>query len=129
MFGVINDMNYIRSKVSGIPYGKDKKRGNIHAPKEQTRAIIEQTEKLQKVKEACILKVTFLLPPDKFPKDFPYGPDLDNLTKRFCDALNKTIFSETEGKDSCIVELNVMKTRVASEEEAGAFFELLPIKI
>lgn len=25
------------------------------------------------------MKITFLLPADKFPTDFPYGPDLDNL--------------------------------------------------
>jgi Holliday junction resolvase RusA-like endonuclease len=70
-----------------------------------------------------------MLPPNKLPKDLPYGPDLDNLMKRLADALNETIFSETEGKDSCVIELNVMKTRVESENEAGALLEVLPIKI
>jgi len=49
--------------------------------------------------------------------------------KRFSDALNQTIFSETEGKDSCVVEMSVMKTRVDSESEAGAIIEVLPISI
>jgi Holliday junction resolvase RusA-like endonuclease len=120
-------MKYINQKISGIPYGRNKNRGNIEAPKKWTQAIIEQTENLQKVTEACILRVTFLLPPNKFPKDLPYGPDIDNLMKRFSDALNKTIFSNTEGKDSCIIEMGVMKTKVDSENEAGALLEALPI--
>jgi Holliday junction resolvase RusA-like endonuclease len=122
-------MNYIQLKIFGIPYGKVKTRGNKDAPEKWTQNVIEKTKHLPKVKEACILKVTFLLPPNKFPKDFPYGPDLDNLTKRFNDALNETIFSETEGKDSCVIELNVMKTRVEKESEAGAYIEVLPVKI
>ena len=66
---------------------------------------------------------------DKYPPDFPYGPDLDNLMKRFCDALNTIIFSNTRGKDSCIIEMSVMKTKVNSETEAGALLEVLPISI
>ena len=122
-------MDYIQLKFSGIPYGKIKSRGDKNAPEIWTQNIIEKTRFLPKVKEACILKVTFLLPGNKFPKDFPYGPDLDNLIKRFNDALNETVFSETEGKDSCIIELNVMKTRVEKESEAGAIIEILPVKI
>ena len=74
-------MNYIQLKIFGIPYGKVKTKGNKDAPEKWTQNVIEKTKHLPKVKEACILKVTFLLPPNKFPKDFPYGPDLDNLTK------------------------------------------------
>jgi Holliday junction resolvase RusA-like endonuclease len=122
-------MKYINHKISGIPYGKSKNRGNVEAPKKWTQAIIEQTEKLPKITEACILRVTFLLPTNKFPTDLSYGPDLDNLMKRFCDALNETIFSSTNGKDSCIVEMGVMKTKVNSEKEAGALLEVLPISI
>ena len=122
-------MNYIQLNISGIPFGKIKRRGDKDAPEKWTQNIIEKTKFLPKVKDACILKVTFLLPPNKFPKDFPYGPDLDNLIKRFNDALNETIFSETEGKDSCVIELNVMKTRVEKESEAGAYIEVLPVKI
>ena len=75
------------------------------------------------------MKVTFLLPPDKFPTDFPYGSDLDNLLKRFLDALNETIFSESKGKDSCIVSMHVTKTRVNSNDEAGALLEILPVNV
>jgi Holliday junction resolvase RusA-like endonuclease len=122
-------MNHISHRINGIPYGKSKTRGNLDAPNRWTQTVIEQTSHLPKVKEACILRVTFLLPPSKFPKDLPFGPDLDNLMKRFCDALNETIFSQTEGKDSCVIELNVMETRVDSESEAGAIIEVLPIRL
>ncbi len=81
-------MTYICQKIKGIPYGKYKRRGKVNAPLEWTQKIKDQTKDLPKVKEACVLKITFLLPPDKFPKDFPYGPDLDNLLKRFLDPSN-----------------------------------------
>lgn len=122
-------MKYINHKISGIPYGKRKNSGNVEAPEKWTQAIIEQTEILPKITEACILRVTFLLPPNKFPLDLPYGPDLDNLMKRFCDALNETIFCNTNGKDSCIIEMGAMKTKVTSEQEAGALLEVLPVSI
>lgn len=122
-------MKYISHKIKGVPYCRNKTRGNTSALQEWTQTVIRQTNSLPKVKEACIMKVTFLLPPNKFPPDFPYGPDLDNLIKRFLDALNKTIFSESQGHDSCVIELNVMKTRVESNEESGALLEVLPIEI
>jgi len=122
-------MKYINQKISGIPYGRNKNRGDIEAPKKWTKAIIDQTKNLPKITKACILHVTFLLPPNKFPNDLPYGSDLDNLMKRFSDALNETIFSDTEGKDSCIIEMSIMKTKVDSIDEAGALLEILPISI
>jgi len=122
-------MKYISHKILGVPYGKTKTRGDISAPDKWTQAIIDQTKHLMKVTDACILRVTFLLPPNKFPADFPYGPDLDNLIKCFCDALNETIFSETQGKDSCVIEMSVIKTKVDSDAEAGALIEVLPIKV
>ncbi len=122
-------MRYIVKKISGIPYGKSKSRGDTEAPEKWTQSVIEQTKNLPKVTEACILHVIFLLPPNKFPKDLPYGPDLDNLMKRFSDALNQTIFSDAKGKDSCIIEMCVMKTNIGSDNEAGALLEILPVKI
>ncbi len=124
-----SQMTYICQKIKGVPYSKHKRRGRVYAPAEWTQKIIDQTKDLPKVKEACVLNVTFLLPPDKFPTDFPYGPDLDNLLKRFLDALNKTIFCETPGTDSCVVSLNVMKTKVELENVAGALLEVLPVSI
>ena len=122
-------MKHIYKKISGIPYGKFKTRGQKNALQEWTEEVIKQTSNLPKIREACILRVTFLLPPDKFPNDFPYGPDLDNLLKRFLDALNETIFKDTQGGDSCIVSLHVMKTKVDSLKEAGAILEVLPVTI
>jgi len=45
------------------------------------------------------------------------------------DALNQTIFSESEGRDSCVVEMSVMKRMVQFETEDGALLEVLPVKI
>jgi Holliday junction resolvase RusA-like endonuclease len=115
--------------ISGVPYSRAKSRGNKEAAPAWSRAIVEQTYNLPKVREACALKVTFLLPPDKYPADFPYGPDLDNLLKRLLDGLNETIFSETVGKDSCVVLLNVMKTKVESSLLSGAHIEVLPVSV
>ncbi len=122
-------MDYICKKISGVPYSRSKTRGRVDAPAEWSRVVREQTKDLPRVREACILRITFLLPPDKFPKDLPYGSDLDNLLKRFMDALNKTIFKKTAGGDSCVVCLNVMKTRVESAKDAGAMPEVLPVSI
>jgi Holliday junction resolvase RusA-like endonuclease len=122
-------MKHIYKKISGIPYGKFKTRGQKNALKDWTEEVIKQTQNLPKVREACILRVTFLLPPDKFPPDSPYGPDLDSLLKRLLDALNETIFKDTQGGDSCVVSLHVMKTKVESSKEAGAILEALPVTI
>lgn len=115
--------------IKGIPYGQKKTRGDKKALSRWSDTVVERTKNLKRVKDACILKITFLLPPDKYPADLPYGPDLDNLVKRLCDALNKTIFKDAEGKDSCVIELNVIKTRVESEDKSGAFIEILPIMV
>ena len=111
------------------PFGKEKKRGNINAPKQWSEKVIEQTQSLPAVNAACIMKITFLLPPDKFPVDFPYGPDIDNLAKRFLDALNKTIFSDAKGSNSYVIELSLAKTKVESDKEAGVLLEILPVKL
>ena len=122
-------MTYISHTIKGVPYAKSKRRGDVKAPERWTEAVKRQTEELPKVKDACLMKVTFLLPPDKFPADLPYGSDLDNLVKRLLDALNQTVFSEAVGGDSCVVSLTVMKTRVSSREEAGVHFEILPVHV
>jgi Holliday junction resolvase RusA-like endonuclease len=124
-------MRKISFRINGVPYCWSKKKGNIRAPRGWTRAIIKQTKRLPKVEkeQACILKATFLLPPNKYPKDFPYGPDLDNLMKRLMDALCDTIFKNAKGKDSCVVEMNVKKKDVKSEKKAGVLIQLFPIII
>lgn len=122
-------MFHIRETIKGIPYSQNRSRGKPHAAQEWTDDVIKQTENIAKVRDACLLRITFKLPPDKFPPDYPYGPDLDNLLKRFLDALSKTVFSEAKGKDSCVIALEVMKVKVDSESDAGADFEILPIKV
>lgn len=122
-------MSYINHHIKGVPYCRNKSRGNKSAADIWSEQVKLQTANLPRVQHACSVKVTFLLPPDKFPTDFPYGPDLDNLLKRFMDALNHTIFSETHGGDSCVVMLNVMKTKVTSVADAGAHLEVLPVSV
>lgn len=122
-------MTYINHFIRGTPYSRMKTRGNINAPKAWTETIIASTRKLSKIQEACALNVTFLLPINKYPKDLPFGPDLDNLLKRLLDALNKTIFSEAKGHDSCVVLLHVMKTKVKRRAQVGAHIEVLPISV
>jgi len=124
-----SQMTYICQKIKGVPYSKHKGRGRVNAPAEWKQIIIDQTKDLPKIREACVVNITFLLPANKFPLDFPYGPVLDNLLKGFLNVLNETIFSEAPGKASCIVSLNVMKTKVESESVAGALLEVLPVSI
>ena len=76
----------------GIPYGKRKGRGDVGAPAKWAEAVVRQTRRLPKVDGPCMLRVTFLLPPDKFPADLPFGMDLDNLLKGFLDPLGETVF-------------------------------------
>jgi Holliday junction resolvase RusA-like endonuclease len=122
-------LTYISKLIQGVPYPQLKSRGDRLAPKRWSDTVIEQTRDLPFVQETCFVKITFLLPPDKFPADYPYGPDLDNLLKRFMDALNMTVFREAKGTDSCIVAMTVLKTRVASPSEAGAHLEVMPVSV
>lgn len=115
--------------IQGIPYARHKRRGDIEAPKRWTDAVKRETEELPKVVNACLLKLTFCLPPDKFPADLPYGPDLDNLTKRTLDALECTVFKDARGHDSCVVALIAMKTKVSGPHEAGLHLEILPVTV
>ena len=120
---------YINRTIRGVPYCKQKSRGNQEGPEKWSSEVVRQTSDLPRIKDACFMKVTFLLPPDKYPRDMPYGPDLDNLLKRLLDDLKRTILSEARGGDSCIVSLTVMKTKVRSYEESGAHIEVMPVKV
>ncbi|VAX23598.1 hypothetical protein MNBD_NITROSPINAE04-2754 [hydrothermal vent metagenome] len=121
------NVELIEGKIVGIPYAKTKTLGDTSAPKKWTDAVIKQTENLPKIEKSCSMKITFFLPSDKYPSDYPYGPDLDNLLKRFLDALNKTILREAPGKDSCIVKLEAEKKMEKEKEKCGAEFELIPL--
>lgn len=122
-------MAVIGVTIRGVPYAQAKRRGDLRAPGQWTKAVVEQTRGLPTVAEACFVKVTFLLPANKFPTDFPYGPDLDNLLKRTLDALQTTIFRKARGRDSCVVALFAMKTKVDDPREAGAHLEVLPVTV
>ncbi|MBF0107184.1 MAG: RusA family crossover junction endodeoxyribonuclease [Deltaproteobacteria bacterium] len=123
-----NINNLLSVKISGIPYGKHKPRGDAEGAAKWTKSVIEQTKLLPKVTGSCKMKTTFLLPPDKFPKNLPYGPDLDNLLKRFFDALNTTIFSNVMGRDSAVVIIEAMKKKVNSVNDAGVELELWALR-
>ncbi len=116
----------ISRKISGVPCGQLKPLGDQGAAPAWSAAIIASTSALPKISTPCLLRVTFLLPPDKFPKDHPFGSDLDNLLKRFNDALVKTVFSEGPGNDGCVVMIEARKVKVESREQAGAEFSILP---
>ncbi len=120
-------MKSIRGKINGIPYGHDKVTGDLKAPRLWTDSIIEKTASLEKINCPCILRVTFHLPKDKFPSDLPYGNDIDNLLKRFCDALGQTIFADAPGKDSVIISIEATKVKAINDSDAGADFEIIII--
>ena len=119
-------MATIEGKVRGTPYPRNKNRGNLKAAPAWTDAIVAQTRHLPKVTGPCHLKVTFRLPANKFPTDHPYGSDLDNLLKRFCDALQRTVFSEVPGGDGCIVGIRARKVKASRDREIGADFKIVP---
>lgn len=120
-------MRSIRCLIRGVPFGQEKPRGDKSGPPAWTNAVVAQTQMLPKVAGPCILRVTFLLPPDKFPDDHPYGNDLDNLLKRFCDAIKQTVLSDAPGTDGAIVAIEAAKTRVSNSLEAGAEFEIIEL--
>jgi Holliday junction resolvase RusA-like endonuclease len=115
--------------IKGIPYGKPKLTGDRDAAKRWTDAIVRQTRRQRKIREACAMNVTFLLPAERYLVNSRYANDLDNLLKRFFDALKDTIFSEAPGEDACVVVLHAMKTPVPTGKEAGASLEILPISV
>ncbi|MCK6600593.1 MAG: RusA family crossover junction endodeoxyribonuclease [Bacteroidetes bacterium] len=119
-----NPMPTIVKRIYGIPYSQNKTRGNVSAPIEWTETLIRETSSLGKVKEACHMRATFFLPADKFPTDLPFGSDLDNLTKRLFDALNKTVFSEAKGMDSCVLSMYITKTKESENEPPGVLIEI-----
>jgi len=105
--------------IEGIPYAQKKVRGDLNAPLMWTKTVVEKTKGLPKIKGPCKMSVSFIFPEDKFPADFPYGPDLDNCLKRLCDALGQTIFSDVRGTDSAIVDLRASKNKATEGEQTG----------
>ena len=121
-------MRSTRVSISGIPYAHLKSRGDVAAPGRWTDEIKRQTAYLPKVVHPCVVRVTFRLSPEKFPKDHPYGSDLDNLLKRFFDALIETVFSDAPGKDGIVISIEATKVRVGHSSKAGADLEIIEIE-
>ena len=120
-------MSATTCQISGIPYAQAKSRGRLKGREEWSTAVREQTSHLAPLAGPCRLRVIFRLPPSKYPTDHPHGMDLDNLLKRFFDALHSTIFATVAGRDGCVTELEVKKVRVGTDEEAGADLEIIPL--
>lgn len=113
--------------IIGIPYAQSKTRGRRGGPQEWSDAIRNQTANLPKLQGRCRLEVEFVLPADKFPKDYPYGMDLDNLLKRLLDGMATTVFCEVPGGDSAVWELHATKRPVANGEDTGARIRFFPL--
>jgi Holliday junction resolvase RusA-like endonuclease len=120
-------MPHISLRITGTPYGRSKVRGDLAAPKRWTAAIVQATKSQPCVTGPCILKVTFVLPSDKYPSDLPYGSDLDNLLKRLLDALNQTVFCDAKGKDSCVIAIHAMKVKAPDPGSTGVILEILSL--
>ena len=114
-----------RIRVRGVPYPQMKATGNVEGRKRWTEAIIKQTATLRKVSGPCLVRVTFKLSREKFHDANPFGTDLDNLLKRFFDALGKTVFSDAPGKDACVVAVEAAKTLVLNPSESGVDGEII----
>ena len=98
-------MPYIVHRVRGSPYARSRKAGS----KSWALAIVEATRQLPRVTGPCLLRLTFMLGPDKYDDQAPFGPDLDNLAKRFIDVLKHTVLVEAPGSDGCIVGIEAFK--------------------
>ena len=114
-----------RIRVRGIPYPQTKATGNIEGRKVWTDAIVKATRNLRKVKGLGLVRVTFKLTNEKFHDANPYGTDLDNLLKRFFDALSRTVFAQAPGKDACIVAIEAAKVLVQNPSESGVDGEII----
>ena len=120
-------MKALRLRVRGVPYPHAKATGNVAGLAEWTKAIVAKTERMEKVKGACLVRVTFRLPREKFHDGNPFGNDIDNLLKRLFDALSKTVFSEVKGRDACVVSVEATKVLVMNPSEAGVDGEIIEI--
>lgn len=112
--------NIIETFIPGRPAPLKKRRGNKETPKNWKDAVIAATQKLPKVSGPCKMEIIFNFGQNQYPKDFPYGPDIDNYLKSTQDALGETIFSKVMGGDSAIVRLIASKKKAKGEECEGA---------
>jgi Holliday junction resolvase RusA-like endonuclease len=114
-----------RIRVRGVPYPQVKATGNVEGRKVWTEAIVKATANLRKVTGPVLVRVTFKLARDKFHDASPFGTDLDNLLKRFFDALSQTVFSDAPGRDACVVAIEAAKVLVQNPSESGVDGEII----
>jgi Holliday junction resolvase RusA-like endonuclease len=114
-----------RIRVRGVPYPQAKASGNVEGRKAWTDAIVKATQKLEKIRGPVLVRVTFKLSREKCHDANPYGTDLDNLLKRFFDALGQTVFSDAPGKDACVVAIEATKVLVQNPTESGVDGEII----
>jgi Holliday junction resolvase RusA-like endonuclease len=114
----------LRKRIIGTPYAQNKSRGRTVACDEWTDAVIRQTADLPQITGPCVMRLVFVLPIDKCPADHPYGNDLDNLLKRFCDALQITALRNAPGRDGSVVRIEAEKILASPTEPPGVDLEL-----
>lgn len=119
------ERRWILVRISGIPSSSKGPRRQ-RAFSRWTLDVIRQTRDLPRVTGPSRLEVKFLLPPDRFPPQQPFGPDLDNLLKRLLDALNRTVLRDVAGRDSAIVEIVATKCKDATGAGSGAELKITP---
>jgi Holliday junction resolvase RusA-like endonuclease len=117
-----------RFRIRGIPYPHVKVTGNVEGRNKWTGAIVAKTAKLRKINGPCLVRVTFRPSREKFHESNPFGADLDNLLKRFCDALGRTVFSDAPGKDACVVAIEAAKALVLNPSESGVDGEMIEMQ-
>lgn len=119
----------LRFKVRGVPYPHQKVTGNLAGLSKWTDAIVAKTRALRRVTGPCLVRVTFRLSAEKFHAVSPYGADLDNLLKRFFDALAQTVFVDAPGKDACVVAVEAAKVLVLNRLESGVDGEIIELAV
>lgn len=109
-------MEKIEFKIKGFPYPRlSRKRGRRSGPSEWREAIIEQSKAIPFISSPCSLSVDFILDKSQCPKDYPYGPDIDNLLKPVFDAFKHTFLKD----DSFITELIASKKIGRKRDDLG----------
>ena len=106
--------------IEGTPYPKNKVKGDLEAPKRLGECITQCTQHRQKLYGSVSRTMKFILPENYSAKCHAYEKDLDNLLKRFQDALSTTVLSEADGKDGAIVKLIASKRPAQGSEPTGA---------
>ncbi len=117
-----------RIRVRGVPFPHLKATGNVDGEKDLDRGYRECHRWTEKGKRPFrLVRVTFKLSREKFREVNPYGTDLDNLLKRFFDALSQTVFSDAPGKDACVVAIEAAKALVLNPSESGVDGEIIEL--